>query len=234
MKTILKGPFSRDKAELEEMVKHVLKTSTGEILYHPDHIAGVESCLLHIILRAGLFAKNAHSIYFPVHFIVSLLRLRKVKKKEDLKKIILRFFKGYIKSIAFATVYASGYSVVSCYFNPITVGKTYLSSFIFSHGFLLEDPNRWSEMSLWVLGQWFHSHIIYHSKRKRDLGIPHWDKLLFALSFGIFTHLFYSAEETPRKLNFVMKYLCGDNEKSELKDVKQNEKGEENKGQEVN
>ena len=119
--------------------------------------------------------KNAHRIYFPVHFVLLLMRYKKFRQNPT--KSALRAFKGWLKSCIFATLFACSYPFVGTYL-PVITGHPFnsmdgfLVCFAFSWFILLEPSSRWSEMGIWVLANWFESMVYSLRKRKLLIEIP--------------------------------------------------------------
>lgn len=148
--------------------------------------------------------KGCFKVYFPVHFLMLLIKLKtsKAPKMVTLK----RFAIGLFRSLAFSVLYGMSMPLSGTYMLPLYnkwprnswVGTIVAGSF--STFILLESPGRFAEMSLWVLGQWIEGFT--HSLRKRALvpNIPHAEKLLFGLAFGIIATCYFSAQPSDENL----------------------------------
>ncbi len=122
--------------------------------------------------------RNAGKVYLPVHLIVLLLRLR--KSKTNRWKVLLRALKEYMGSNLFAAVFAMSIPGSYCYISTIwpNAAQTYIGNiiaFIFSWAILFDSSSRWSEMSLYVLAQWFEGFTYSLYKRKLVPVVPHWE-----------------------------------------------------------
>ena len=90
-----------------------------------------------------------------------------------------------------------------------------LVSFTFSLSFMLESPNRWGEMSLYVLANWFEGYGFSLLKRQYIAPIPHWEKYALMVAMGIISHAYFSPEDksegppASRKLNTILNYIIG-------------------------
>jgi hypothetical protein len=119
---------------------------------------------------------NANRVYLPVHTILFLIRLRRSRGKGKLK-LLLKRFKGWVKSCLFAAFFALSIPFCGVYLNNI-VGPArpthgFVISFLFSWFILFESYSRWGEMSIWVLAQWFESIGTSLDKRRMNPKIPY-------------------------------------------------------------
>lgn len=114
-----------------------------------------------------MFVKNSAGVYLPVHLILTIIRLRRAKPGQRMA-VIKKFFTGLLKSVAFATGFASSIPLGLCYmssiFGPLKPYHGFLLSFSFSFFILLESSSRWAEMGIWVLANWFESQVIEGTK----------------------------------------------------------------------
>ena len=122
----------------------------------------------YLLQRLWDYYWNAHSIYFPVHIILFLVRFKKFKK--DKLGTLFKSLKGYVYSVVFATLYAIGYSLsASVAFgphNPITGIKVWALAHVFSSNILFESRSRWGEMSIYVFAQWIEALLTFFKKMK--------------------------------------------------------------------
>lgn len=104
--------------------------------------------------------RNSAGVYLPVHFILMLIRLKRSKPGQRIV-VFRKFVTGLLKSVAFATGFASSIPFGLCYlssiFGPLQPYHGFLLSFTFSFFILLESSSRWAEMGIWVLANWFES-----------------------------------------------------------------------------
>lgn len=148
--------------------------------------------------------KGCFKVYFPVHFLMLLIKLKtsKAPKMVTLK----RFAIGLFRSLAFSVLYGMSVPLGATYLRaasrslPVRLGVYNLLAGIFASTILLESPGRWAEMSVWVLAQWIQGFT--YSLRKRALvpNIPHAEKLLFGLAFGIIATCYFSAQPSDENL----------------------------------
>lgn len=121
--------------------------------------------------------QNAAKVYLPVHLIILIMRIKKNGFKN--KKNYIRFIKEMIGSCLFASSFAM--SIPSCYTSLCTnipgLKGTYngmIVSFLFSWAIFFDDPSRWSEMSLYVLAQWFEGYTYSLYKRQYLPPVKYW------------------------------------------------------------
>lgn len=196
--------------ELKIMIKEVENSNLNGVRHHVMHPNHKYGCVQQIFMRYLQLNKNSHDIYFPVHFLLFLLRLRKVRKLEDFKKILMRFVKGYIKSILFAGFYGISVPLIACKVDIKTKASAFFGPMFFSSAILFEDKYRWAEMSMWVAGQWIESMMIFGHKSKIIPVIPGFSRYLFAISMGVFAQCYFTKGYIPRKFGFLMKCLVGE------------------------
>lgn len=149
----------------------------------------------YIIKRFFQLYKNCLKVYMPVHILFMILRLIRNKKNKPLSTV-LRSIKGLIGSTIFATLFAMSVPLAYGYLNTVVkkVDTTWygmMISFTFSWAILFESSSRWSEMSLYVLSNWFEGFTYSIYKRKYAPIIPHWEKYLFAITMGIISWGYY-------------------------------------------
>jgi len=148
----------------------------------------------------GLF-KNCSKVYAPVHLIVLLIRLK--NSKAPVLQTLKRFFLEFLKSNLFSTVFAMSIPTCYCYLNkifsnPNNSGYGMLVSFTFSTAILFETPNRWSEMSLYVLAQWFQGYTFSLNKRKMLIHIPQWHRWLMSLAMGLLSYVYFKPSSVAK------------------------------------
>ena len=180
---------------------------------------------LYLMKRFGGLWMNSAKIYLPVHLIVLLLRLR--KGKEKWWKLVLRCIKEFIGSNTFGACFAMSIPGAYCYISDIVphakstlIGN--IISFTFSWAILFESNSRWSEMSLYVLAQWFEGFTYSLYKRKLVPVVPHWEKYVFGLAMGIMSWSYFSRNESDEKgrenkLELIFKFIFGDHNIHSLK-----------------
>lgn len=180
-------------AEIRDLIiKNLTEMQIPDL--NPSHAAKL-AYLAQGFLR---LTKGCFKVYFPVHFLMLLIKLKtsKAPKMVTLK----RFAIGLLRSLAFSVLYGMSMPLSGTYLLPLyntllqnswvgTVVAGSFSTFIF-----LESPGRLAEMSLYVLGQWIEGFT--YSLRKRQLvpAIPHSEKLLFGLAFGIIASCYFGAQ----------------------------------------
>ena len=148
-----------------------------------------------------------------------MLVLRLVKSRKNFLPTLKRAVKEFIKSNLFAAVFAVSipniYTFLKYFGRFKTSNVGFFTSFLFSFAILLESPNRWGEMSLYVLAQWLEGFTYSLYKRKYLPVIPHWEKYVLMLAMGIISYVYFSPEpETDQatsrgKLDFIMRQLVG-------------------------
>ena len=150
-----------------------------------DPISSGPTTNQYMMARFVDFFKNSTKIYFPVHMVLFLIRIKKFKG--NLAYSAIRAAKGWLKSVLFATLFAMSVPFFGTYLTkitgkPITSWHGFYVSFQFSWFILLESSSRWGEMGIWVLANWFESRIIAAKKNRYFFEIPG-----FAVSYP--THL---------------------------------------------
>ena len=164
-----------------------------------------------------------------MHLITLLLRLR--RRKASLGRLGLRAVGDLVNSSLFASCFAIIIPIFYCYsmqiIGPVSDSTPgFVASFLFSFAILFESPSRWSEMSIYVLAQWFEGFTKSLYKRKLLPVLPHWDvvsshqKYLLGLAMAIVAYAYFDktgeehAKET--KMDFVLGTILGS---SNLKDL---------------
>ena len=164
-----------------------------------------------------------------MHLITFLLRLR--RRKSSAGGLALRSVRELLGSNMFATCFAIIIPIFYCYSMQI-VGPVsdsmpgFIASFLFSFAIFFESHSRWSEMSIYVLAQWFEGFVKSLYKRRLLRVVPHWEvasshqKYLLGLSMSIAAYAYFDkrddehAKET--KMDMVLKTIFGS---SNLKDL---------------
>ena len=166
------------------------------------------------------YVKSSTKVYLPVHFVVMLMRLR--SKKYSKMSTFKRFLGQLVKSVAFGTVYGTcvPLSVTYLDFCCNTKWATYiiwLVTPIFASAIFLESKERWAEITLYVVGQWFQGFTGSLVKREYLPMVPHIDKYILGLSMAIMTAFYYGGQnesgdkpEKREKIDVVLQYLLGD------------------------
>ena len=164
-------------------------------------------------------SKNCWKVYFPVHFLMLLIRLKTSKAPKS--KTIKRFFIELARSMIFSVLYAMSMPLSGTYcrflYNGLkspwagtVVATTFATTILF------ESPGRLSEMSLYVLGQWFNGFSYSLVKRGYVPNIPYLDNLVLGTAFGIISFIYYKidANETKdkrSKIESAISFILGDN-----------------------
>lgn len=208
---VLKTPTPIEKKMLDTLQK-------GVFFFHrtgPD-----TSKLLYVLYRFGSFFKNALRIYIPAHLVILLLRLR--SRKDSRSTLLKKYLIGVLRSTLFATFFASSISisrVTPLIYNLINE-KTgswagFALSSAFSWFFLFESSNRWPDMSLYVLGQWFEAYAKSLVKRKYAPVVPYIENLVLALAIGLTVWLRFTEEPSSdpaqkrNKMSLAVDFLIG-------------------------
>ena len=209
--------------ELTPRVQDLIRQHAHQaLLTMPEIIQpGLPSVAFLISRIRGLFG-GAWKVYFPVHFLLMLYRLKTSKhsKKDTLK----RFAKELSRSLAFATLYGYSMPLSVTYVRPLynLLGNGWAGTvvaFSFSTFILLETRSRLGEMSIYVLGKWFEGYT--YSLRKRAIipDVPHIEKLFFGIALGLISSLYFGSsateldEQTPKekiKMETMINLLIGE------------------------
>lgn len=147
----------------------------------------VASCVKCVKNRWLDFFQNSLKIYTMVHVTIALLRFYRIKKKwkqnkgddtmsvvqkiRDIQKLLIKLVTGLARSCCFTSTFATSIPFANCFFNRVlgegTSWSGILLGFIFSNGIWFENSNRWGEISLYVLAQWFEGYFVnYWGKTK--------------------------------------------------------------------
>src|SRR3990167_10416588 len=180
-------------AEIRDLIiKNLTEMQIPDL--NPSHAAKL-AYLAQGFLR---LTKGCFKVYFPVHFLMLLIKLKtsKAPKMVTLK----RFAIGLLRSLAFSVLYGMSMPLSGTYLSfvhkklCVSMGGYNLVAGLFASFILLESSPRWAEMSLWVFAQWIQGFT--YSLRKRQLvpAIPHSEKLLFGLAFGIIASCYFGAQ----------------------------------------
>lgn len=114
---------------------------------------------------------GASRVFTPVYIIFFLKNIKKFKKDklETLKKV----FKGWLKSCLYVSIFASSYQFTGTFYLESIIRSGTLSPWngfllcsLFSVSVLLDNKSRWSEVSIWILGQWLEGYAYSLHKRK--------------------------------------------------------------------
>jgi hypothetical protein len=199
---------------VQQLIPKVLREITPETrdliiqnfteMYVPDLNPTHAAKLLYISQGFVRLTKSCFKVYFPVHFLMLLIKLKtsKAPKMVTLK----RFAIGLFRSLAFSVLYGMSMPLSATYMLPLYntllknswVGTVVAGSF--STFILLESPGRLAEMSLYVLGQWIEGFTYSLRKREYVPAIPHSEKLLFGLAFGIIASCYFGSHSAEDDL----------------------------------
>ena len=176
----------------------------------------------YILKRAVQLFKNSAKIYLPVHVLFLILRIVRSRKNRT-PATFWRAFKAFVGSGLFATIFACSIPFCYCFLKAIAPNckSTWLGmgvSFTFCWAIFFESSTRWGEMSMYVLAQWFEGFVYSLYKRQYLPVIPHWEKYLLMLAFGIISWGYYEeskpapgAEDCGRKtkLEIAFNFIVG-------------------------
>ena len=156
--------------------------------------------LKYLLTRMGGLTVNCFKVYFPVHFLMFLLRLKSAKKDGKLKDAFLKLAKGLWKSILFSVLYGMSMPLSGTFLRPVYnyIGNGWAGTLIatlFSTMILLESRGRLAEMSIYVLGQWLQGFSYSLIKRGYCSPIPHIEKFVFAFAFAIISSVYFFEDE---------------------------------------
>jgi hypothetical protein len=165
---------------------------------------------------------SSAKVYVPVHFLLMLLKLR--NRKYSKISTLKRFVEHSIRSIAFGTGYGICVPSAVTYMSWIFKSShsewlTTLFAGMFACSIFFESPERWGEISLYALAQWFHACGISLVKQRRLPNFPNAEKYLLAVSMALASYLFYNKSEEGQdgnskpkkeKLEFILEFLLGD------------------------
>lgn len=176
--------------------------------------------LMYVLNRFSGFFKNAMKIYIPAHLIILLLRLR--GKKDSKGTLLKKYLIGVLRSTLFVALFASSISIsrvtpplYGIFTNKMGSWAGFTISFLFSCAFLIESSQRWPDMALYVLGQWFEAFPRSLVKRKYVPPVKHAEKLLLALAIGMMVWIRYTEDPTIEdgrkrdKMSIAVDFLVG-------------------------
>lgn len=196
--------------ELMEFLKKSITEEGVNITTYPEAMGKH----LFILKRFFELFKNGAKIYIPVHIIFFLLRLK--RSKDPFHISLWKALRGWLKSCVFAALFATSYPFTGTYFNtlvgPMTSFKVWIMSGIFAITILFETPSRWCEMSIYVLANWLEGQTTNYKKNRVGPSIPHFAKLMLALSFGIISKCYFQSGPMSRKFRFILNRIIGDRE----------------------
>lgn len=208
---VLKTPTAVDKKMLEVL-------SSGTFFLHqtgPD-----APKLMYVLSRFAGFFKNALRIYVPAHLIILLLRLR--GKKDSKATLLRKYVIGVLRSTLFVTFFASSISfsrvtpiLYGIFNNKMGSWAGFTISFLFSCFIFIESSSRWSDLALYVLGQWFEAFPGSLVKRKYIPPVKHAEKVLLAVAIGLMVWLRFNEDPVidhgakRNKMSSVVDYLVG-------------------------
>lgn len=185
---IIKQPSEVEKMMLERFSKgdfflHIVGPNTPKLAYVAARLW-------------GLF-KNGLKVYIPAHLVILLLRLR--GKKDSKSTLLKKYLIGVLRSTLFVTVMASCIPVArvtpllyNIFSNKTRSWAGFFISFMFSCAIFIDSSSRWSDVSLYVLGQWIEAFPGSLVKRRYVPQIPQADKYLMGLTIGMLSWLTYS------------------------------------------
>ena len=177
---------------------------------------------LYWLSRFSSFFKSGLRVYMPAHLVILLLKLK--SKKDSKGKLLKNYVIGVLRSALFISVMASSIPTtrITPMLNQMFTKKFgswagFIVSVIFCHGIFFESSNRWSDLSLYVLGQWFEGFTYSLVKRGYLKPIKNFENILMAISIGTLVYLCYANQEEensetkkPNKLNQAMNIILGD------------------------
>ena len=196
---------------------------TASLLYnnlneglHILHKASDHPKIIYLIERFITLYGNSLKVYLPVHIVTLLLRLK--RGKQSIGQLLKRGVVECMKSAMFATCFAMSIPVCYCYYSTWfpRAKQTWMGNlvaFTFSWAILWDSNSRWAEMSLYVLAQWFEGFVYSLHKRRYLPTVPHWEKLVLALAFGIIASCYFERDDSgteKHKLDFFFKFILGD------------------------
>lgn len=222
---VLKEPSVVESSMLDRL-------SAGDFFLH---ITGPNTPkFIYLIDRFAALFKNGLKVYIPAHLIILLLRLR--SKKEKKSELLRKYFIGVLRSTLFVAFFAS--SIPAARITPILYGifnrkmgswSGFTISFIFSCFVFIESPNRWSDIALYVLGQWFEAYPKSLVKRRYAPVVAHAEKIMMAAAIGLMTWLTFAHDrqiaERKNKVAQAIEFLIGNKESFE-KTLKSNTKNQ--------
>ena len=135
---------------------------------------------------------NANNVYMPVYIVLFLRNLKNFRK--DKLNTLKRLLKGWFKSCAYVALFASSYPFTGTFYVQNMVGvlspwTCFLVSFLFTWAVFLDSKSRWSEVSVWVLGQWIEG-FLYSLKKREYIGdYPNAYVIKYEIT-AIFNHLY--------------------------------------------
>lgn len=177
--------------------------------------------LMYVLNRFSGFLKNALKIYIPAHLIILLLRLR--AKKDSKGTLLKKYIIGVLRSSIFVALFASSISIsrvtpplYGIFNNTMGSWAGFTISFLFSCAFFIESSQRWPDMALYVLGQWFEAFPTSLVKRKYITPVKHAEKMLLALAIGLMVWIRFTEDPAVDhgrkrdKMSMAVDFLVGE------------------------
>ena len=219
---ILKHPSAYQARKLVELSARGLFGSA---------LAPSTSVMLYVLSRYWSFFKSGLKVYIPAHLVILLLRLR--GRKESVPSLLKKYIIGLLRSSVFVATFAASYPAARAvplfhksFNNTMGSWSAFLVSILFSFSVFLEASSRWSDISLYVLGQWLEGFGYSLVKRKYVGTIPHLERFVFAAAISLIISLHYSKDDntpdtadpakpkqsskTQDKLSRIIKIIIGD------------------------
>lgn len=189
---ILKHPSAYQARKLVELSARGLFGSA---------LAPSTSVMLYVLSRYWSFFKSGLKVYIPAHLVILLLRLR--GRKESVPTLLKKYIIGLLRSSVFVATFAASYPAARAvplfhksFNNTMGSWSAFLVSILFSFSVFLESSSRWSDISLYVLGQWLEGYGYSLVKRKYVGTIPHLERFVFAAAISLIISLHYSKDES--------------------------------------
>lgn len=175
------------------ILRNVHLTEDG-VVGHFQHLG---SCEYNLFVRLMNFIKKSNDVYFPVHFIILLMKLKKSKRGERLA-ILKKSLFGYCRSTLYAAVFACSFPIMTCYPKklglPLSGNLCFFGvSFPMSWAIFIEHKKRWSEISLWVFAKWIESIVISLKKRRVWINVPYGINFSFAIAVALITSTYFNS-----------------------------------------
>lgn len=194
-------------------------------------LAPTTSVMMYVLFRYWSFFKSGLKVYIPAHLVILLLRLR--GRKESLPTLLKKYIVGLLRSSIFVATFAFSYPAARAvplfnrmFNNKLGSWSAFIVSVLFTSSIFLEASSRWSDISLYVLGQWLEGYGYSLVKRKYIGSIPHLERIVFALAISMIISLYYSKDEcdsdpansdgskksskTQDKISKIVKFMLGD------------------------